>query len=181
MSSDRSVPYDTAHMTTALDLARRALAVGDFPVGCVIAHDERVIARGHRTGTAGESGNKPKNEIDHAEINALRELYDTMADIDPSTLSVYCTMEPCLMCFSAILLNGIGRIVYAYEDVMGGGCACDRSVLPPLYRDARVTVIAGVMRADSLALFRQFFADADNAYWADSLLSRYTLGQAVLR
>jgi tRNA(adenine34) deaminase len=44
-----------------------------------------------------------------------------MPDIDRSTVTMYCTMEPCLMCFSAILLSGIGRIVYAYEDVMGGG------------------------------------------------------------
>ena len=165
---------DTVFMTAALDLAQTALADGEFPVGCVIADGDTVVARGHRTGTAAGSG----NEIDHAEINALRRLYSAMPDIDRSRLTVYCTMEPCLMCFSAIVLSGIGRIVYAYEDVMGGGTECDRSGLPPLYRDAQLTVISGVLRENSLALFQRFFIDSGNPYWADSLLSRYTLDQA---
>lgn len=83
------------------------------------------------------------------------------------------------MCFSAVVLSGIGRIVYAYEDVMGGGTECDRSAWPPLYRDAQLTVIAGVLRANSLVLFQRFFTDSGNPYWADSLLSRYTLDQPV--
>ena len=165
---------DTVFMTAALDLAQTALADGEFPVGCVIADGDTVVAQGHRTGTAAGSG----NEIDHAEINALRHLYGAMPDIDRSRLTIYCTMEPCLMCFSAILLSGIGRIVYAYEDVMGGGTECDRSGLPPLYRDAQLTVISGVLRENSLALFQRFFVDSGNPYWADSLLSRYTLDQA---
>jgi tRNA(adenine34) deaminase len=81
------------------------------------------------------------------------------------------------MCFSAIVLSGIGRIVYAYEDVMGGGTGLDRSDLPPLYRDAKLTVIPGVLRKNSLVLFQRFFADSGNPYWSNSLLSRYTLAQ----
>lgn len=175
MNAETVTVSDTVFMSAALDLAQAALVDGEFPVGCVIADGEIEVARGQRTGTATGS----VNEIDHAEINALRRLSDHMQDIDPSTLTIYCTMEPCLMCFSAILLSGIGRIVYAYEDVMGGGTACDRSGLPPLYRNAQLTVIAGVLRADSLLLFKQFFADSANPYWADSLLSRYTLEQPL--
>ena len=166
---------DTVFMSAALGLAQTALADGEFPVGCVIADEDIEVARGHRTGTAPGS----VNEIDHAEIHALRRLSDDMPAIDRSTLTIYCTMEPCLMCFSAILLSGIGRIVYAYEDVMGGGTGCDRSGLPPLYRNAQLTVISGVLRINSLLLFRQFFADSGNPYWADSLLIRYTLDQPV--
>jgi tRNA(adenine34) deaminase len=164
---------DKRFMTEALDLATRALADGEFPVGCVIADGHTVVARGYRTGTLAGSN----NEIDHAEINTLRRLFEVMPDIDRSQLTLYCTMEPCLMCFSAILLSGIGRIVYAYEDVMGGGTGCDRSRLPPLYRNAQLTVIAGVLRTNSLLLFQQFFADSGNPYWADSMLSRHTLDQ----
>ena len=162
-------------MTTALDLARVALAAGDFPVGCVVADGSRVVARGRRTGTAADV----TNEIDHAELNALRRLSDDAPAVDRSILTIYCTMEPCLMCFSAIVLSGIGRIVYAYEDVMGGGTGCDRTGLSPLFRDARLTVIPGVLRTDSLALFKRFFTDTGNPYWADSVLSRYTLDQPI--
>ncbi|WP_319523113.1 nucleoside deaminase [uncultured Desulfosarcina sp.] len=164
---------DRQMMTRALTLARQALAAGEFPVGCVIAAGDTVVAKGHRTGTSTGQG----NEIDHAEINAIRQLNRSHPGLDRSTLAIYCTMEPCLMCFSAILLSGIPRIVYAYEDVMGGGTGCDRSRLAPLYRDARLRVTPGVFRGQSLALFHRFFADSGNAYWADSLLCRYTLDQ----
>ena len=175
MSPESVSEKDTLFMTAALGLAQTALADGEFPVGCVIANGDHVVARGQRTGTAAGSG----NEIDHAEVNTLRCLGDDNPDIDRSRLSIYCTMEPCLMCFSAILLSGIGRIVYAYEDVMGGGTGCDRSGLPPLYRNAKLTVISGVLRENSLVLFQQFFTDSGNSYWADSMLSRYTVDQGV--
>jgi len=164
---------DTRMMTRALALARHALAAGEFPVGCVIAAGDTVVANGHRTGTSTGQG----NEIDHAEINAIRQLNRSHPDLDRSTLALYSTMEPCLMCFSAILLSGIPKIIYAYEDAMGGGAGCDRSCLAPLYRDARLTVTAGVLREQSLALFHRFFSDSGNPYWANSLLSRYTLDQ----
>lgn len=174
MSPEVTSEKDTAFMTAALDMARTALADNEFPVGCVIADGDAVVARGHRTGTSVGSG----NEIDHAEINALRRLGEVMPDADRSSLTLYCTMEPCLMCFSATVLSGIRRIVYAYEDVMGGGTGLDRSGLPPLYRDAQLTVISGVLRKSSLVLFQRFFADSGNPYWSDSLLSRYTLAQS---
>lgn len=162
-------------MVEALGLAEKAMANGEFPVGCVIADGETVVAHGHRTGTVTGSG----NEIDHAEINALRQLCTKETDKDRSALTLYATMEPCLMCFSAILLSGVKRIVYAYEDVMGGGTGIDRSGLPSLYRDAPLTVVAGVLRKESLVLFQRFFTESGNAYWADSPLSRYTLSQRI--
>lgn len=165
---------DVAHMAAAIGMARQALAAGDFPVGCVVADRHRILARGCRTGTA----DGMVNELDHAEINTLRSLCASAGSADRSRMTIYCTMEPCLMCFSAILLAGLGRIVYAYEDVMGGGTGCDRSGMAPLYRDAEPVVIAGVARPESLALFQRFFSDSRNTYWAGSLLSRYTLNQA---
>jgi len=177
MISNTVANNDIHFMKVALEMAQTALAKGEFPVGCVIADPTGVVSRGHRTGTSGGPG----NEIDHAEINALRVLNEFEPTIDRSTLSIYCTMEPCLMCFSAILLSGIPRIIFAYEDVMGGGTQGDRSGLTPLYRDAQVTVLSGVLRQPSLELFRQFFSASGNTYWADSELCRYTLDQAQSR
>ena len=176
MNPDDLSVTDTTFMRLALDLAGAALKKGDFPVGCVIADGDTLIAKGRRTGTADGMA----NEIDHAELNALRSLYSKAPDTDRTRLTIYCTMEPCLMCFSAIMLSGIGRVVYAFEDVMGGGTGCDRSTLSPLYRDTHLTVVAGVLRQNSLILFQRFFADSGNPYWADSLLSRYTLRQPIL-
>jgi len=165
---------DDHFMRMALAEAEAALAVGEFPVGCVVTHDGTVVASGARSG----SGGARPNELDHAEIAALRRLDAVPASADRRAMSIYCTMEPCLMCYAAILLAGLGRIVYAYEDVMGGGTRCDLSGLPPLYRERQVPVISHVLRRESLALFRAFFANPDNAYWRDSLLARHTLEQS---
>jgi tRNA(adenine34) deaminase len=81
------------------------------------------------------------------------------------------------MCFSALVLHRIGRIVYAFEDPMGGGADGDRTRLRPLYRDTPIVVHAGVRRADSLRLFKTFFSDPRNRYWQGSQLARYTLAQ----
>lgn len=167
--------HDIKFMAAALEMAEAALDRSEFPVGCVISDGDRIVARGKRTGTAA----KAANEIDHAEINTLRALSAAPPDADPAGLTLYCTLEPCLMCFAAILLSGIGRIVYAYEDVMGGGTGCDRTMLAPLYRDARVTIVPGVMRRESLSLFQRFFLKPENSYWKDSRLSRYTMAQRI--
>jgi tRNA(adenine34) deaminase len=164
---------DHDFMAQALNEARQALTTGEFPVGCVIVHQDRIIASGARSGTR----SRRPNEIDHAEMAALRRLDASDVDFSPKDLVVYSTMEPCLMCFAALTLSRIGRVVYAYEDVMGGGTRCDFASLPPLYQALKPRVIGGVMRAASVDLFQAFFADPTNDYWKGSLLANYTAGQ----
>ncbi len=161
------------HMETALALARQALDRDEFPVGCVLVHRGQVIARGTRTGTR----RTPPSELEHAEMIALRRLEGLSFPLARGEVTVYTTLEPCLMCFGALLISGIGTIVYAYEDAMGGGSACDRQRLPALYRDNPVRTVAGVCRTESLALFKAFFSNPDIDYWKGSPLADYTLNQ----
>ena len=107
---------------------------------------------------------------------ALRQFVHLNEELEPAGVTVFCTMEPCLMCFSALILAGIGEVVFAYEDAMGGGTGCDRSQMKPLYRDSPIVVRPHVRRSESLALFQKFFADPANRYWRGSLLAQYTLG-----
>ncbi|MFH1155429.1 MAG: nucleoside deaminase [Pseudomonadota bacterium] len=164
-------------MEQALDEARDAYARGEFPVGCVIAWQGRVISSGSRTGTA--PGHGRPSEIDHAEIRALKAFETMDGDFDASEAVLFCTMEPCLMCFAAIVFSGIKTVVYAYEDVMGGGTGCDFSRMPSLYRDSHMTVVPGLLREKSLELFQGFFQNPENRYWKGSALERYTLAQKV--
>jgi tRNA(adenine34) deaminase len=160
-------------MREALHEARKALAAGEFPVGCVLVAGGAVIARGRRRNSAAAA----INELDHAEIVALRDLQASAKAVDPSQVIVYCTMEPCLMCTATLLLNGITAVVYGYEDVMGGSSRLPAEGLAPLYQKMQVLVTPHVLRSECLALVRQFFGRPDNAYWKDSLLARYTLEQ----
>lgn len=162
-------------MEQALGQARRAFDQGQFPVGCVIVQDDQVIATGVRAGTSGDLSFF--SEIDHAEIRALKALESSRGRFVPERAVLFCTMEPCLMCFAAIILSGIRTVVFAYEDVMGGGTGLHRADLTPLYRDAQITIVPHVLRKKSLDLFYNFFNKDANLYWKDSLLESYTLDQ----
>ncbi len=165
---------DMRFMALALGQARQALAEGEFPVGCVIAAPDKVVADGRRRRSAELLG----GECEHAEMIALRRLEQACGKkVTPGDLTVYVTLEPCLMCFGAILIHGIRRIVYAYEDVMGGGTGCDPAGLPPLYNPPP-EIVRGVMRGESVGLFKAFFENEGNLYLRDTLLCRHALGQS---
>lgn len=160
-------------MAEALKEARRALADGDFPVGCVLVTEDTIVGRGHRK----NSGAEGRNEIDHAEVVTLRQMIRSQPDIDCSRVTVYSTMEPCLMCFATMLLSGIRTYVWAYEDIMGGGTSLPLHQLGPLYAQMDVELLPEVLRTQSLQLFQDFFRTY--SYWEDSILSEYTLAQSL--
>ena len=162
------------HMAHALTIAREALDRDEFPVGCIMVHDGRIIAQGERTGTR----RTVPSEIEHAEMVALRRLEEFAEPIDRKEITVYATLEPCLMCFGALLISGIGTLVYAYEDAMGGGTALDRTRLPAFYRDNELRIIPQVRRVESLKLFQDFFSRPHIEYWRNSFLEEYTLAQS---
>ncbi len=168
-------------MQQALMQAEDALQQGEFPVGCVMAVGDELLVTGSRQNSGGSGRKSCVNELDHAEIIALHRLYDVVQQkrrqFDFADITVYSTMEPCLMCYSTLLVNGICRIVYAYEDAMGGGTNMPLTSLAPLYRDIPVKIVVGVMRQQSLALFKQFFSSSDGGYLQQSYLARYTLMQ----
>jgi tRNA(adenine34) deaminase len=92
-------------------------------------------------------------------------------------VAVFSTLEPCLMCYGALLISGVGKIVFAYEDAMGGGTGCDRAHLAPLYKNNRVKITSGVLRNESLEILKSYFSQTHNTYLKDSLLATYTLNQ----
>ncbi|MBF0101668.1 MAG: nucleoside deaminase [Desulfobacterales bacterium] len=162
-------------MQQALCEAEDALNNGEFPVGCVLVYHNRIIVKSKRSGSTGLN----PNEIDHAEMLAIKQLYSlnhsTMLHHD---ITLYSTLEPCLMCFGAIILSGIRKIVYAYEDVMGGGTRCNLKEMPQLYHDHPLEIIPTILRKQSIDLFKQFFLNPNHMYWPKSLLSDYTLTQS---
>jgi tRNA(adenine34) deaminase len=164
---------DEFFMLKALEEAEQALRAGEFPVGCVLVYDNRVLVTGARYHTTPEQ----HNEIDHAEMLALRRLIDLDSEIDREGVILFSTLEPCLMCYAAMVLNGIRQIVYAYEDVMGGGTSLDVKQLNPFYRDTEMKIKAHVLREKSLVLFKRFFTDPKNTYLKGSLLAEYTMSQ----
>lgn len=170
-------PNHQTFMEEALAEAATALSMGEFPVGCVIVHDGQVIARGRRR----QSGGQPTqmvNEVDHAEVLALKDLLAKHPEVPPSEVTVYATLEPCLMCYASLLVNGVQTIVYAYEDAMGGGTNLRLDQLSPLYQAMAVSVTPHILREKSLHLFKRFFSGSNSPYLSGTLLAEYTLAQS---
>ncbi len=159
-------------MQEALRQAAEALKAGDFPVGCVMESGGKIISSGRRSNSCGRI-----NEVDHAEITALRRLLAGETAVLMDQVTVYSTMEPCLMCFSTLLVNGVRRFVYSYEDVMGGGTNLPLSLLSPLYRELQPSIVGSVLRRQSLLLFKEFFSSPRCTYLNDTMLATYTLQQ----
>ncbi|BCL60987.1 tRNA-specific adenosine deaminase [Desulfomarina profundi] len=161
------------YMRVAIEMARQALVEGEFPVGCVIVNDGKIVADGRRRNCKRDNG----SELDHAEIIALRKFSEKQIKVDLAKVTIYSSMEPCLMCFSTLLVNGITRFVYGYEDIMGGGTNLPVKMLSPLYRSLDISITAGILRKESLELFQTFFSSPDCDYLKGTLLAEYTLQQ----
>jgi tRNA(adenine34) deaminase len=118
---------DEQFMRRAIDVALRAEREGNQPVGAVITLGDEVVAEG------GASVLLPKFDgTRHAEMEALRAVPEDLWDTSQE-MSIYTTLEPCLMCFASILIHGIGRIVFGASD-SHGGASIVHSHLPPYFQ-----------------------------------------------
>ena len=111
-----SISKDEFYMREALSEAKKALALGEVPIGCVVVLNDRIIGRGHNVR---ESEGDPTA---HAEMVALRCAAKSIGDWRLDGATIYVTMEPCIMCTAAIIMARVERIVYATKNDKFGAC-----------------------------------------------------------
>lgn len=151
---------DDAFMKAALVEARKALETGFFPVGAVAVQGGRVLARAHKT--------MGSNLLDHAETNLMWDLFGQDDGVENAQdITVYTTLEPCVMCYGMMRHCKIGRIVYAMEDPYGGAAHTPDEVLPMRHRTGNrgVLVEGGVLREDARKFFAEFLATTQEPFW----------------
>lgn len=138
-------------MQAALEEARRAEADGEVPVGAVVVHEGRIIARGrNRTETLPDA-------TAHAEILALRQAAAELGSWRLPGCSLYVTLEPCAMCAGALVLSRIDRLVYGADDPKAGMCGSLDNVVQDPRLNHRVEVERGVLAEECGELLRAFF------------------------
>jgi tRNA(adenine34) deaminase len=143
---------DIKFMQQALEEARAAAAAGEVPIGAVLVHDGKVVAR---------SGNRTIGDCDptaHAEIVVLREAARALGNYRLADTTLYATIEPCSMCAGAMIQARIGRLVYGADDPKGGAVRTCFQILSAERLNHRVEVASGVLAEDCAAAIQSFFA-----------------------
>ena len=138
-------------MQHALSLATRAEAAGEVPVGAVIVKDDAIV---------GEGWNQPIGAHDptaHAEIIAMRAAAQRIGNYRLTGHTLYVTLEPCIMCASAIVHARVSRLVFGAWDPKAGAAGSTLNVFTMPSMNHRVDVFGGVLMEESARLLNAFF------------------------
>jgi tRNA(adenine34) deaminase len=140
-------------MQEALTEAQTSAASGEVPIGAVLVHDGKILAR---------AGNRTIRDCDptaHAEIVALREAARILGNYRLADTTLYVTIEPCSMCAGAIIQARVPRLVYGADDPKGGAVRSCFEILSHPRLNHQVEVTSGVLAADCAAILQSFFAE----------------------
>lgn len=137
-------------MGAALEQAAQAAALGEVPVGAVVAKDGEIIAAAHNTRET------EKNALHHAELLAIDAACRALGGWRLWQCELFVTLEPCPMCSGAILNSRIRRVVYGAADTKAGCCGSvtDLFALPFNHHPA---VESGLRAEEAQALLQAFF------------------------
>ena len=140
-------------MKEAIRQGKKARALEEVPIGCVIVCDGKIIARGYNR------RNTDKNTLSHAELNAIRKASKKLGDWRLEGCTMYVTLEPCQMCAGALVQSRIDRVVIGSMNPKAG---CAGSVLNLLEMDGfnhKVEVERGVLQEECSSMLSDFFRE----------------------
>ena len=139
-------------MALAIKAARRAAAIGEVPVGAVVAIDGRPIV------TAYNERETARDPTAHAELLAMRRASRLLGRWRLSGATVYVTLEPCAMCAGALVNARVSRLVYGATDPKAGAVRSLFAIADDDRLNHRVEVVAGICEETCSRLLRDFFA-----------------------
>nr|MBP3598040.1 tRNA adenosine(34) deaminase TadA [Eubacterium sp.] len=144
---------DERYMREAIRQAKKAYEKEETPIGCVIVHEGKIIARGYN------KRNAKKNTLAHAEISAINKASKVLGDWRLEECTMYVTLEPCPMCAGAIVQARIPKVVIGSMNPKAG---CAGSVVNLLQMDGfnhRVEIESGVLGEECSQLMSGFFKE----------------------
>ncbi|MGA2038715.1 MAG: tRNA adenosine(34) deaminase TadA [Bryobacteraceae bacterium] len=143
---------DEQYMRQALELAAHGAALGEVPVGAVVVMGGAIVGRGW---------NCPIERHDptaHAEILALREAAAAAGNYRLAGATLYCTLEPCVMCAGALVAARVERLVFGTRDLRFGGVRSRFRIADSGTLNHTVEVVEGILAPECVELLRKFFA-----------------------
>lgn len=149
--AQRQKKTDEKYMGQALKLAKKAAEIGEVPIGCVIVHDGKVIARGYNR------RNTDKSTLAHAEVAAIRKASRKLSDWRLEDCTMYVTLEPCQMCAGAIVQARIPRVVIGAMNPKAGCAGSIVNLLEMKEFNHRVNVTRGILEEECSQILKKFF------------------------
>ena len=144
---------DERFMREAIRQARKAGALMEVPIGCVIVYEGKIIARGYNR------RNTDKNTISHAELNAIRKASKKLGDWRLEGCTMYITLEPCQMCAGAIVQARVSRVVIGSMNPKAGCAGSILNLLEMEQFNHQVEVTRGVLQEECSQMLSGFFKE----------------------
>ena len=138
-------------MREALKQARKAYALGEVPIGCVIVYEDKIIARGYNR------RNTDKNTLSHAEITAINRARKKRGDWRLEGCTLYVTLEPCQMCAGAIIQSRISKVVMGAMNPKAGCGGSILNILQMAEFNHQAEVERGILEKECSEILQDFF------------------------
>ena len=133
--------------------AKKAYALDEVPIGCVIVCDDKIIARGYNR------RNTDKSTLAHAELIAIKKATKKLGDWRLEGCTMYITLEPCQMCAGAIVQARIDRVVIGSMNKKAGCAGSVINLLDMKEFNHQVELTKGVMEEESSKMLSEFFKE----------------------
>ena len=144
---------DEKFMKAAITQARKAYAIDEVPIGCVIVQNDKIIARGYNR------RNIDKNTLAHAELSAIRKASKKTGDWRLEDCTMYVTLEPCQMCAGAIVQSRMKRVVIGSMNAKAGCAGSILNLLQMQQFNHQVEITRGVREEECSQMLSQFFRE----------------------
>lgn len=147
----KKISMDEKYMKEAIRQAKKAAALKEVPIGCVIVYEGRIIGRGYNRRTI------DGNVLAHAEILAIRKACRFMGDWRLEGCTMYVTLEPCPMCAGAIINSRIGEVYFGAYDKKGGAVGGIINLFEENFNH-KPKVQGGILKDECALILQNFFA-----------------------
>ena len=144
------------YMQEALKEARKAFQEEEVPVGAVIVHQGKIIARGHN------QVEQLKDPTAHAEIIAITSAANYLGTKWLNQASLYVTIEPCSMCAGALVLARIKNLYFGASDPKTGACGSIINIVNHKKLNHRIKITQGIFQTECSFLLKDFFKKKRN-------------------
>jgi tRNA(adenine34) deaminase len=144
---------DEKYMRAALREAKKAYALDEVPIGCVIVQNDKIIARGYNR------RNTDKNTLAHAEIAAIKKASKKTGDWRLEDCTMYVTLEPCQMCAGAIVQSRLAKVVIGSMNPKAGCAGSVLNLLQMKEFNHQVEMVKGVLEEECSTMLSGFFQE----------------------